>query len=77
MDSKKIIERTNKNDHIDKNFKTSVHYKHAHTPLHTHTPLQNNIHVCKVHCGSAFGPAFPGHPITAHYLYAFLVELEG
>jgi len=37
--------------------------------------LQNNIHVSKVHCGSAvrFGQALPGFLITAHHLYAFLL----
>ena len=36
--------------------------------------FQNNIHVSKVHCGSAvrFGQALPGFLITAHHLYASL-----
>jgi len=36
--------------------------------------LQNNIHVSKVHCGSAvrFGQALPGYLITSHHLYASL-----
>ena len=36
--------------------------------------LQNNIHVSKVHCGSAvrFGQALPAYLITAHHLYASL-----
>ena len=38
---------------------------------HTHTPLQHNIHVSKVHRGSAFG-SLPGNPY-AHHLYAFLM----
>ena len=41
--------------------------------------LQNNIHVSEVHCGSAvrlgFGQALPGYFITAHHLYASLIEL--
>jgi len=37
--------------------------------------LQNNIHVSKIHCGSAvrFGQALPGYLITAHHLYASLM----
>jgi len=36
--------------------------------------LQNNIHVSKVHCGSAvrFGQALLGYLITAHHLYVSL-----
>ena len=41
-------------------------------------PLQNNIHVSKVHCGSAvpFGQALLGFLITAHHLWPFLLYLK-
>jgi len=43
------------NYHNNNNYKPSVHYKHAHTPLHiTLTTLQKNNHVSEVHCGSFF-----------------------
>jgi len=37
--------------------------------------LQNNIHVSRVHCGSAvrFSQALPGYLITAHHLYVSLL----
>jgi len=46
---------------------------------HTYIPLQNNIHVPKVHCGSAvrFGRTLLGFLITTLHLHAFLLYLEG
>jgi len=40
--------------------------------------LHNNIHVSEVHCGSAvrFGQALPGFLITAHHVYASLLQLS-
>jgi len=46
-------------------------------PTYKYISLQNNIHVSKVHCGSAirFGQALPGYLITAHRLCVFLLYL--
>jgi len=60
--TKKRVMTFKKNNNNNHHYKHSVPYKNTHTPLHTHTPLQNNIHVSKVHCGSAFGPGTPGLP---------------
>jgi len=68
----KITQNNNdKNDNNNNNYNTQVHYCYQ----HTNTPLQYNIHVSKVHYRSAvrFSWALPGYPITAHYLYGFLL----
>jgi len=51
-----------------KNSNSRIHHQH------TNTLLQKNIHVSKVHCGSAvrFSQALPGLFVIAHYLCVLL-----
>jgi len=74
---KKIIitQQTTHNNNSNNNIYNNNHSNSQIRYKHTHTPLQNNIHMFKVHCGSAvwFGRAFLGFPITAHYSCAFLM----
>ena len=70
-----IAHNTTSTTHSSQHTYTGIHYtpQSYHSQVrYLHTPLQNNIHVSKVHCGSAFRPLL-GHSIVAHFSYAFLM----